>query len=193
VVCVLAYEIGKRTPGHAEVVKDCCRLTDFTVVGDLARLPHSLGALALHLFRTVVGLAMPLSLVAAGTLVLRRGRVPVGSPSLRALLLVGGLMVAQPLVISSGWNAGAEPRLSALAVVPAIGVAALVADRLEPAIGARELVVLLAIFALASLSHRFASVGPRTAGEFAALEAAAMAGVAVVVGRRLRADRALRE
>jgi O-antigen/teichoic acid export membrane protein len=170
----VAYAIGKTTPGHAEAVKDCCAVTDVTVLGDLVRLPGSAGALALHLFRTAIGLAVPAALAVGAAVVLGPARLRSMPRALWQLLVLVGAMVAQPLLISSGWNAGAEPRLTALAVLPAVAAAAVLLDAIATKLALRDVGVLVGFAALASLSHRFASIGPRRASEFAAVEAVAM-------------------
>lgn len=191
----VAYWLGKSTPGHAPAFKDCCGLGDLTLWGDLRALPGSAGRLATHLYRIVLGLAMPLSVLFAGGLLLLRAEPRPRPP--RAFwggLVVAGLIVAQPLLISSTWNAGAEPRLTSLAVGPAVVAAALLAQTLADAgvlkLSRGDLAAILALVAVASLNHRFANLGPRTAAQFAALELfCIVAVVGVLVGRGLTSGR----
>lgn len=186
----VAYWIGTLTPGHAQVVKDCCSLTTITLLGDIVHLPGSAHAIALHLARTAIGIAMPLALLSAvGILVLGR-RLRGFRPLDWWLLAVSATLVSEPLLLSSSWNEGAEPRLVAYAVPALVAVTALAVDRV--AFGARETVVLYLLVAAASLSHRFASIGPRSAGQFAALVFACGAAVflGVIVRRMPLAGRA---
>ncbi|SRR5579871_904920 len=180
----IAYWLGTTTPGHAQALKDCCGLTTITVVGDLAHLPGSAHALALHFARTAIGIAMPLAVLVAVAVVSFARRT---NPLPRTgwwLLGLSAVLVAEPILLSSAWNEGAEPRLVTYSVVPLVAATALAVDRLE--LGRVETGVCLALFAVASLSHRFASVGPRTPGEFAALVfACAAAVVLLLAGRRL--------
>ncbi len=178
----LSYWAGKKAPGDAEALKNCCGVSDLTIWGDLSGLPGSAGALAVHVGRVGIGLAMPLALLCAALLLLiaagARRLVPTEA---WWVLGIAGLMVAQPFLISSEWNAGAEPRLSSLAIGPAVtGVALVLASlQAEPGtarvsgqllLGRADVLVLLAVFAAGSFSHRFARFGPGSAGQFAVLE-----------------------
>jgi O-antigen/teichoic acid export membrane protein len=187
----VAYAIGKTTPGHAPALKDCCSVTQLTIWGDISELPGSAGSFALHLYRIVLGLAMPLSVLAAAGLLVVRAGVRHMPTAFWGALLVTGAMVAQPLLVSSHWNAGAEPRLTSLAIGPAVAAVAILLQTLVDQAGLRfgrgELAAILALFAVASLNHRFANVGPRTAAQFAALELICIiAVVGLLAGRRFR-------
>lgn len=182
----VTYWAGQQAPGHAAPFKNCCRIAQISIWGDLSRLPGSAGALAVHLARIVLGIAMPLALVAAATIVaVRRRRSP--SPAVWAVLLLGGLLVAQPLLISSTWNAGAEPRLSSLAIGPIVAAVALLFVELDMHVSRLDAGVLITLFAVGSLSHRFAAIAPSTSGKFAALalSCAVLSTAWVVAGRRV--------
>ncbi|MGH3050822.1 MAG: hypothetical protein ACRDLK_11755 [Gaiellaceae bacterium] len=176
----LAYWVGTTTPGHAEVVKNCCSVTGLTVLGDIAHLPGSAHAIALHVARTAIGIAMPLAvLCAAAVVALWQQARP--APALHWwLLLVAAALVAQPLLLNTSWDVGASPRLASYAVAPLAAAAALLLERLEP-LDRRTAGLCVALFAAASLNHRFASVGAKTAGEFAALAFASGAAVFLVL------------
>jgi hypothetical protein len=163
-----AYWAGLQAPGHAPALKNCCGLAAISIWGDLRGLPGSAHNLGVHLIRIVIGLAMPLALLLAGSILLRR-KHERPAPLTWATGLTAALIVAQPLLISSSWNDGAEPRLTSLAIGPALAAVALLLMQLDLRLERADVVVLLVIFALASLSHRFANVGPRTPGQFAAL------------------------
>jgi hypothetical protein len=182
----VAYWAGLKAPGTAPALKNCCGISELTIWGDLAGLPGSAGAFGTHLVRIFLGLAMPLALLVAGGVIAIRSRVRL-PPEAWAALALGGIIVAQPLLIRSSWNAGAEPRLTSLAIGPVLAGLALLLGRIELRLDRVAVGVLLAIFAVASLSHRFASVGPRTPGQFAALViVCATAAVAwVLAGERL--------
>ena len=187
----IAYWIGKTTPGHAPALKDCCGLAEVTIWGDIRGLPGSAGHLGVHLYRIVLGLAMPFAVLAAGAVLVARSRLRRALPAVFwGSMLVTAFMVAQPLLIGSKWNAGAEPRLTSLAIGPAVAAVAVLLTLLEERSVVRlrgaELGAVIGIFALGSLSHRFANVGPRTPAQFAALELVCMVAVlALLAGRRL--------
>jgi hypothetical protein len=102
-----------------------------------------------------------------------------------AAFALAALMVAQPLLLSSTWDAGAEPRLASLAIAPALAATAILLVRLDLGLDVLEVGVLFGIFAVASLSHRFAAIGPHTPGQFAALVlVCAVAAVAWMIGGR---------
>lgn len=186
----IAYWLGGRAPGHAEPLKNCCSLSEMTILNDIRGFPGSLDAFALHIGRIGIGLAMPLALlIGAGLVLLASGHERPSFPwQLLAATAVGVALVAQPLLVSSAWNDGAEPRLASLAVGPACVAAALVLTRLErtgATLGRGAVTALLAVFAVASLSHRFSWFGPQSASQFAALELVSAAAVIGVLARRL--------
>ena len=179
-----AYWVGATTPGHAQALKDCCSLTTLTIVGDIAHLPGSAHAIAVHLARTAIGIAMPLAVVLAAAALRLSGRARPFERRSWWLLLVSAVLVAEPILLSSAWNDGAEPRLVSYATVPAAALAALALDRLD--LSRRVAAACLVLFAVASFSHRFAHPGPHTAGQFAALVFACGALVFLLVaGTRL--------
>lgn len=164
----VAYWAGAKAPGHAPALKNCCGISDITIWGDLKGLPGSAGTIGTHLVRIFLGLAMPLALFLAGSVLALRSRRSIPATAWAAFGLAA-LMVAQPLLLASAWDAGAEPRLASLAIGPMLAALALVLGMLDLQLDRVDVGVLLTIFALASLSHRFASIGPHTPGQFAGL------------------------
>jgi hypothetical protein len=164
----VAYWAGAKAPGHAPAFKNCCSISDLTIWGDLRGLPGSVGTFGTHLVRIFLGLAMPLALFVAGSILALRNNRRIPTTAWAAFGL-GALMVAQPLLLASAWDAGAEPRLTSLASGPMLAALALLLGALDLQLDWVDVGVLLAIFAVASLSHRFANVGPHTPGQFAGL------------------------
>lgn len=194
VAWVIVYWLGTTAPGHAKPVNGCCSLATLTIWGDISKLPSSGGTLGLHFLRSAIGLAMPLALLAALAIgsALARKRRPL-PPTFWGALTVSGLMIAQILLVASSSNNGAEPRLTALAVVPVVVVVAVLlstrplADPMVATLARWQVCALVLIFGLASLHHHFATFGARTSTEFAALECmCAVAVVAVIAAPKLR-------
>jgi hypothetical protein len=192
----VAYWAGTRAPGHAAVVKSCCSVWNLSILGDLRRLPGSAGSLALHVGRVGTGIALALALLLVALLLAHQSRLWRRAPDdVWGLLGLAAVMVAEPLLVSSVWNQGDEPRLSAFAIVPMVAAAALLLTRLQTAdaresparFTTRQVRAGIAVAAVASLSHRFALFGARSPAQFAALEfVSAAAFVWILTGRVLR-------
>jgi len=99
---------------------------------------------------------------------------------------------AQPLLITPDFPGfkGNEPRLSALGLAAAVmALAALLAAverRRGPLRARRPLLVVAAAVGVGSLHHLYTVIGPRSAGQFAALEllTGAVAGIALAAAAR---------
>jgi hypothetical protein len=151
------------------------------------------GAIANH----VLHCASPLVLVSAlavALLVGARRADPHWWPpvSFWAALVIAAAVDAQPLLITPEFPGfkGNEPRLSALGLAAFVtALAVLLADverRRGPLTARRSLFVVAAAVAVGSLHHLYTVVGPRSAGQFAALEllAGAVAGLALAAAVR---------
>jgi hypothetical protein len=162
-----------RTVADGFAVPRSTNLEDSTVVGYF----DSLGEVADHFGRIVVGIAVPAALV-LGAWLRRRPPWPAGP------LLLAAAVVVQPLVLGPATNGNNEPRLAGLAV-PALAVAA--ATMLRGA-GLSRPETLLAAFAiaLAGLHPRYTWPPPWGSGVWAAVYVAMAVAVAVAVSGRLR-------
>ena len=142
--------------------------------GDLVVLgsPGSPSELAEHALRVLAPHVVPLALLAA---VLWLARVPPRRlPPLFWLgLAAWALVVAQPLGLSPEYAADNETRLSAIGLVPLLVALASVAPAVR--LRAWQAAAAGALLAAASLHHLYATIGPGSAGQFVALEAAVAA------------------
>jgi hypothetical protein len=154
-----------------------------------------LHALVAHVGRTLVPFLVPLAVLAATWLVRLRagaGRRDVGRQTWLCLAL-WGIIALQPLVISPDFPGFSynEQRLAGLGLLPlwvAVALELRAALRAEIVDFDRAVLPVAAIaVALASLSHVYSSVGPRSLGQFIALQAlaaAVLAGIVVLAARR---------
>jgi hypothetical protein len=162
-----------RTVADGFAVPRLTSLEQSTVVGYL----DSVGELADHLGRMVLGIAVPTALLLAARF-RSRGAWPLGP------LLLAVVVVAQPLVLGPATNGNNEPRLAGLAA-PAVAVAAAALLR-----GARlshvEALVAATAIAVAGLHPRYTWPPPWGSGVWAVLYVVAAVVVALTVSGRVR-------
>lgn len=154
-------------------VSDFGSFANFTVLGSLA---HP-GALAAHVGRTALGVAVPVALAVGAWAHRRRRPDPAAAAALAAAVLVLG----QPLLLGPAWVMANEARLAALAV-PALVVLAAAGLRDAPLRPLRTTVAATAV-AAGSLHHLYTRVDVGRVG-WVALEVAAAAVVLVSVAWR---------
>ena len=152
-------------------------IDDLTVIGFMT----GVRPFADHVGRVVLGVAVPVALV-AGAWLRTRGPIPWGPLGLAAVV------AGQPLVLGPLANASNEPRLAGLAT-PALAVAAGMLLR-GAALGRAETLVCAAAIAVGGLHHRYTIAGLERNAVWASVEIAAALVVLVVLAVGRRAPRA---
>ena len=150
---------------------------DLPPLGELTVLSDTPRQIVSHVGRLVLGIAFPLAALLA---CLGRWRTSAAGP-----LVLGVAIVAQPLILTSSWVDGNEPRLAGLAVPALVVAAAIVMEGVGvtwvPALG-----VCAALF-LGSLHHIYSDVDTSRRAWVLLVVVGAFSTFAVIVASRRRA------
>lgn len=191
--CVLGTYVALRLVSDPFAQPSTLGLSDFggspetpPSLGDVLVLgsPGSASELGEHVLRVLTPHLVVLGLLAAA---LWTSRTPMRRlpPAFWLGMAAWALVAAQPLGLSPEYAADNQTRLSAIGLVPLLVALAAVPARL--ALRPWQVAAAAVLLVAASLHHLYATVGPGSAAEFVALEAAVaalLAGLVLTARRR---------
>jgi hypothetical protein len=157
----------------------------WTMLADLEHLPSGLGNVGQHFLRSVNGLFSVLALIVVAAVAIKRRSSDTRLPrEFWWCMLLAGLVIVQPVILSPEYVAHNETRLTVLGVPTlVVGLAFLLRDlesRARPLSRATAL-ALVAILAVGSLHHLFTVIGTASARQTVILQAVAAACLAAVL------------